>query len=180
MARGRRGDQSLWRPRTAARDEPVPALGQADQESARCLNSPRYTAWQQTPLERVVAAGQAGWRMTELRKLCSTLDPFQLANRIDRKLENICALRNRWPKPEASKFALRDGCRKAAPRKSPQKDFPTVLGNPTKDGRTPTSPQPPQWALVTPLFQCPDAAPSEIATLVKVIVCRASAQRRRQ
>jgi len=89
------------------------------------------------PLERIVASGQAGWRITELRKLCSTLDPFQLANRIDRKLEDICALRNRSPKPEASKFALRDGCRKAAPRKSPQKDFPAVLGNPTKDVELP-------------------------------------------
>src|SRR5215469_4600109 len=92
-------------------------------------------------LERVVASGQAGWRMTELRKLCSTLDPFQLANRIDRKLEYFCTLPNRRPKPEASKFALRDGCRKAAPRKSPQKNSPTALGIPqkTQDSHFPTA-----------------------------------------
>src|SRR5215469_8574611 len=71
-------------------------------------------------LERVVASGQAGWRMTGLRKLCSTRDPFPLANRNDRKLEKYLRLPNRRPTPEASKFALRDGCRKAAPRKSRQ------------------------------------------------------------
>jgi len=42
----------------------------------------------QTPWERVLASGQAdARRAAELKKLRSTLDPFALAQSVDRKLE---------------------------------------------------------------------------------------------
>ena len=60
----------------------------------------------QTPLERVLASEQADRaRVAELKKLFSTLDPFELAQSIDRKLERIYALANRRLSPQAS------GCR---------------------------------------------------------------------
>ena len=62
----------------------------------------------QTPFERVLESGQVNARrVAELRKLRSTLDPFQLASSIDRKLESIYALANRGlsPKVENSRGA---------------------------------------------------------------------------
>ena len=57
----------------------------------------------QTPWERVLASGQAdGRRVAELKKLRSTLDPFALAQSIDRKLECIYALTNRRLSPKAA------------------------------------------------------------------------------
>jgi hypothetical protein len=121
-------------------DEPVPAVGQNGEESAWPQSPAALCSLAQTPLERVGASGQAGWRVAKLRELCSTQDPCELANRIDRKLENIYALANRRPKPKARKFALRDGCRKAAPRKSLQKEpSHRAWKSPQKEARLPLS-----------------------------------------
>jgi hypothetical protein len=50
----------------------------------------------QTPFERVLASGQADSRRVADRKtLRCTLDPFELANSIDRKLESVYALADR-------------------------------------------------------------------------------------
>jgi len=57
----------------------------------------------QTPFERVLASGQADSRRVAERKTPrSTLDPFELANTIDRKLESVYALANRRLSPKAT------------------------------------------------------------------------------
>jgi transposase InsO family protein len=56
----------------------------------------------QTPLQRVMASGQAdAERVAELKKLRLSLDPFELGKRIDEKLQRIYQLANRRlsPKP---------------------------------------------------------------------------------
>jgi len=56
----------------------------------------------QTPLQRVLASGQADrTRLAELKKLRLTLDPFQLSQQIDQKLERIYAMANRRLSPKA-------------------------------------------------------------------------------
>jgi hypothetical protein len=75
----------------------------------------------QTPFERVLASGRADARhMAELKKLRSTLDSFELAQTIDRKLGKIYALANRRlsPKPENS--------RATAVEKTRDPHFPTA------------------------------------------------------
>ena len=55
----------------------------------------------QTPFERVLASGRADARhLAGLKKLRSTLDPFELAQTIDRKLDKIYALANRRLSPK--------------------------------------------------------------------------------
>jgi len=55
----------------------------------------------QTPFERVLASGRTDARhMAELKKLRSTLDPFKLAQTIDRS-DIICS--TWWPTVGASK-----------------------------------------------------------------------------
>lgn len=55
----------------------------------------------QTPLERVLASGQANAKkVAQLKKLRSTLDPFELSQSIDRKLERIYGLANRRLSPK--------------------------------------------------------------------------------
>ena len=62
----------------------------------------------ETPLERAVASGQANaQRVAALKKLRSRLDPFDLARRIDAKLEGIYSLTNRRLSPKPA--AARDG-----------------------------------------------------------------------
>jgi hypothetical protein len=56
----------------------------------------------QTPLQRVLACGQAdAARVAELKKLRRSLDPFQLGQQIDEKLQRIYQMANRRlsPKP---------------------------------------------------------------------------------
>ena len=72
-----------------------------------------------TPLERVVAAQQGeAAQLSILKELQRTLDPFQLAKVIDRKLERIYRLANRRLSPkaqeqvESSPAKLRSGRRK--------------------------------------------------------------------
>ena len=93
----------------------------------------------QTPFERVLASGRADARhMAKLKKLCSTLDPFELAQTIDRKLDKIYALANRRlsPKPENSRATAVEKPRRGKVQKT---DFPTALGNPAKGAGFPTA-----------------------------------------
>jgi len=87
MARAGRGNQSLWWQELQPwMNLYLPSIKPA--KKVRLASKLRRVMQRGTDaLERVVASGQAGWRMTGLRKLCSTRDPFPLANRNDRKLE---------------------------------------------------------------------------------------------
>jgi len=95
----------------------------------------------QTPLQRVLASGRAAdrRRVAELQKLHSTLDPFELAQSIDRKLESVYALANRRlsPKPANSRGAT--AVEKPRRGKVQKPDFPTALGNPAKIAGLPLS-----------------------------------------
>ncbi|HEV2730207.1 MAG TPA: transposase family protein [Terriglobales bacterium] len=100
-----------------------------------------------TPFERVLASPQAhADRVAELQSVLKTLNPFQLAQVIDRKLQQIYRLANRRQSPkavpeqcaEAAPRAGRKGCGKAAPRKSPKR-FSSALGNPAKNAGFPLS-----------------------------------------
>src|SRR5215469_4494124 len=94
----------------------------------------------QTPWERVLASGQAdGRRVAELKKLRSMLDPFALAQSIDRKLESIYALTNRRLSPKAAKLCGATTVEKTRGGKVKKTDFPTALGNPAKNAGFPLS-----------------------------------------
>ena len=94
----------------------------------------------QTPLERVLASGQADLRkVAELKKLRSTLDPFELASRIDRKLDSVYALANRRLSPKATKTRGATAVEKPRRGKVQKTDFPTALGNPAKGAGFPLS-----------------------------------------
>ena len=94
----------------------------------------------QTPWERVLASGQADTRRAaELKKLRSTLDPFALAERIDRKLESIYALANRRLSPKAANLRGATAVEKTRRGKVQKTDFPTALGNPAKNAGFPLS-----------------------------------------
>ncbi len=57
----------------------------------------------QTPLQRVLASGQAEvTRVAELQKLRRSLDPFQLGKQIDQKLQRIYAMANPRLSPKAA------------------------------------------------------------------------------
>jgi glycerol-3-phosphate O-acyltransferase len=57
----------------------------------------------QTPLQRVLASGQAdATRVAELKKLRRSLDPFQLSRQIDHKLERIYGMANRRLSPKVA------------------------------------------------------------------------------
>jgi hypothetical protein len=105
-----------------------------------------------TPFERVVASKQgdtAQLTLTILKELRRSLDPFQLAKVIDRKLERIYRLANRRLSPKAqenlessqAKSGRRKGSGKDAAWKSPKAGFSTPLGNSHKprDSRFPTA-----------------------------------------
>ena len=102
-----------------------------------------------TPFERVRACPQADpekiARWEELRR---RLNPFELGERIERKLGRIYRLANRRLSPRAEEeTAARsgrqrrqgNGCGKAAPWKSQKTDFPTPLGNPANGAGFPLS-----------------------------------------
>ena len=94
----------------------------------------------QTPFERVLASGQADpRRVAELKKLRSTLDPFALAQSIDRKLESIYALANRRLSPKAANSRGATAVEKPRGGKVQKKDFPPALGNPAKGAGFPLS-----------------------------------------
>jgi len=94
----------------------------------------------QTPLQRVLASAQADTRrVAELQKLHSTLDPFELAQNIDRKLQRIYALANRRLSPKPGNSCSATAMEKPRRGKVPKTDFPTALGNPAKDAGFPLS-----------------------------------------
>jgi len=99
----------------------------------------------QTPLQRVLACEQADAdRVAELQRLRERLDPFQLAQGIDRKLQRIYALANRRRSPQAVSAEGKDtnrqgkGCGKAAPGKTKNR-FSLTLGNPANGAGFPLS-----------------------------------------
>jgi hypothetical protein len=75
------------------------------------------------------------------------MDPFQLGKLIDQKLQRIYDLANRRLSPkvmaekrgaqvkEETQRCRRNGCGKAARRKSPKPDFSTALANRAKSAR---------------------------------------------
>jgi transposase InsO family protein len=94
----------------------------------------------QTPLERVLASGQAdARRVAELKRLHSTLDPFELSQSIDRKLERVFALANRRLSPKAQAARGVTAVEKPRGGKVQRADFPTALGNPAKSAGFPLS-----------------------------------------
>ena len=93
-----------------------------------------------TPWERVLASGQAdARRVAELKKLRSRLDPFALAESIDRKLESIYALANRRLSPKTANLRGATAVEKPRGGKVQKKDFPPALGNPAKGAGFPTA-----------------------------------------
>ena len=102
----------------------------------------------QTPLERMAHSGYAEpGRLAELTKLKGRLDPFELAQNIDRKLKRIYELANHRLSPGSCPLHtdhrkwLRSatGCGKDAPWKSPKPGFSTELGNPADNAGFPLS-----------------------------------------
>jgi hypothetical protein len=96
----------------------------------------------QTPWERVLTSGQADLRqVAELKKLRSRLDPFVLAESLDRKLESIYALANRRLSPQAANVRGATAVEKPRVGKVQKQDFPNALGNPAKarDSHFPTA-----------------------------------------
>jgi transposase InsO family protein len=103
----------------------------------------------QTPWQRVLAGAQGKpERLAELKKLRTSLDPFQLGDLIEQKLQCIYDMANRRLSPKGSaenhaeqetQRSRRNGCGKAAPWKSPKPDFSTELGNRAKNTRFPLS-----------------------------------------
>jgi len=98
-----------------------------------------------TPFERVLAGAQTKpEQVAELKRLRPSLDPFQLGKVIDQKLQHIYDLANRRLSPkvtaenrgaqvtEPTQRGRRNGCGKAARRKSPKPDFSTELANRAK------------------------------------------------
>jgi len=94
----------------------------------------------QTPLERILASGQAeAKKVAELKKLRSRLDPFELSRSIDRKLEVIYALANRHLSPKMASSRGARAVEKTRGGKVQKPDFPTALGNPAKSAGFPLS-----------------------------------------
>ena len=94
----------------------------------------------QTPLERVLASGQANAKkVAQLKKLRSTLDPFELSQSIDRKLERIYGLANRRLSPKRTSPRGATAVEKPRGGKVQKTDFPTSLGNPAKGAGFPLS-----------------------------------------
>ncbi len=94
----------------------------------------------QTPFERVLQSGQVdSQRVTELKKLRSTLDPFELTNSIDRKLESVYGLANRRLSPKATNSRGATAVEKPRGGKVQNTDFPAALGNPAKSAGFPLS-----------------------------------------
>ena len=94
----------------------------------------------QTPWERLLASGQVEVRrIAGFKRLLATLDPFDLAARINRKLESVYQLANRRlsPKAEASRRAT--AVEKTRRGKVQKADFPTALGNPANNAGFPLS-----------------------------------------
>jgi transposase InsO family protein len=94
----------------------------------------------QTPLERLLESGQADKRrVAGFKRLLATLDPFDLAARVNRKLESVYQLANRRLSPKAETLHRAPAVEKTRRGKVPKADFPTALGNPAKNAGFPLS-----------------------------------------
>lgn len=94
----------------------------------------------QTPLERLLESGPADKRrVAGFKRLLATLDPFDLAARINRKLEGVYQLANRRLSPKAETLRRASAVEKTCRGKVPKTDFPTALGNPAKNAGFPLS-----------------------------------------
>jgi transposase InsO family protein len=94
----------------------------------------------QTPLERVLASRQGNrQRIAALQRLRARLDPFQLGQRIERKLQAVYALANRRLSPKAEILRGAKAVEKTRGGKVQKTDFPTALGNPAKNAGFPLS-----------------------------------------
>jgi len=90
----------------------------------------------------VLASGQAdARRVAELKKLRSTLDPFALAESIDRKLDSIYTLANRRLSPKAANLCGATAVEKPRRGKVPNQTFPPRLEIPqsARDSHFPTA-----------------------------------------
>lgn len=97
----------------------------------------------ETPLERALTSGQANaQRLGALKKLRSRLDPFDLASRIDGKLERIYRLTNRRlsPKPAVARAGV-TAVEKTRGGKVKEQTFPPRLqiAHRTRDSHFPTA-----------------------------------------
>lgn len=107
----------------------------------------------QTPFERVLQSGQANAQgVAELKRLRTTLDPFELANRIDRKLEAVYAQANRRLSSKAATSRGATAVEKTRGGKVQNTDFPTSLGNPANRAGFPLSHSPGDGYSVTSLM----------------------------
>ena len=110
----------------------------------------------QTPLQRVLASGQAdAERVAELKKLCLSMDPFRLGQQIDEKLQRIYQMANLRlsPQPDPANGEARTRAnpqprhRQNGKRKSNEKTYNRGLRSPRlgEEGlkRRPPSPRPP-------------------------------------
>ena len=87
----------------------------------------------QTPLERVLASGQGDkQQLAKLQKLRAAMDPFELSQRIERKLETVYMLANRRLSPKAAAAEPKKAVEMTQGGKVPKADFPTLLGKPAK------------------------------------------------
>jgi hypothetical protein len=111
----------------------------------------------QTPLQRVLASGQAdAARVAELKKLRLSLDPFQLGQQIDEKLQGIYQMANRRLSPNQSRPTVKHGGEKIRSRVTAKTRSGRVTKKPTTEsfeteagGRGPQAPAPfPQTPLL--------------------------------
>ena len=94
----------------------------------------------QTPLERLLESGQADKRrVAGFKRLLATLDPFDLAISINRKLEAVYRLANRRQSPKAETLRRPTAVEKTRRGKVQKTDFPPALGNPAKNAGFPLS-----------------------------------------
>lgn len=94
----------------------------------------------QTPLERLLESGQADKRrVAGFKRLLATLDPFDLATRINRKLEGVYQLANRRLSPNPETVRRPSAVEKTRAGKVQKPDFSTPLGNPAKNAGFPLS-----------------------------------------
>ena len=94
----------------------------------------------QTPWERLLASGQVEVRrIAGFKRLLATLDPFDLAARINRKLESVYQLANRRLSPKAETSRRATAVEKTRRGKVQKADFPTALGNPANNAGFPLS-----------------------------------------
>ena len=94
----------------------------------------------QTPFERVEACEQADREnVTSLRNCEESLDPFQLAKIIDRKLERISRLANRRLSPKAQEEARGQPGTKWPAKRLWKRRSLRELGNPFADSHFPTA-----------------------------------------